>query len=132
MSGRCRKLAIGGLVIGLLPTSLAGAEALPDPLQAGWQGQPVCELLRDGAELRVLRCTFPPGVGHERHFHAPNFGYALSGGSMRLTDGSGVRVAQLKTGSSFSSAGTPWHEALNIGDTTISYLIVEPKSPTAP
>lgn len=108
------------------------ADPLPDPLAAGWKGVPVCEQLRDDAELRVLRCTFPPGVGHERHFHAPNFGYALSGGKMRLTDSRGVREAELKTGSSFSSEGTEWHEALNIGDTTVSYLIIEPKSTVTP
>ena len=45
---------------------------------------------------------------------------------MRLTDAGGTRIAELKTGSSFSSGGTPWHEVLNIGDTTVSYLIIEP------
>jgi len=95
-------------------------------LLAGWQGEPVCELLEQDTRLRVLRCSFAPGVGHERHFHAPHWGYALEGGLMRLTDSSGVREARLKTGSSFSSEGTPWHEVLNIGDTTVTYLIVEP------
>ena len=46
---------------------------------------------------------------------------------MRLTDAKGVRVAQLQAGSSFTSAGTPWHEVLNIGDTTVIYLIIETK-----
>lgn len=102
--------------------------ALPDPLAAGWQGRSVCELLRDDESLRVLRCTFPPGVGHERHAHAPHWGYALSGGRMRITDARGVREAEIESGSSFTSAGVPWHEVLNIGETTVAYLIVEPKS----
>jgi quercetin dioxygenase-like cupin family protein len=104
------------------------AEPLPDPLQAGWKGVPVCELLREDQALRILRCSFAPGVGHERHFHAAHFGYALSGGRMRLTDAGGVREAELKTGSSFNSEGTEWHEVLNTGDTTVTYLIVEPKN----
>jgi quercetin dioxygenase-like cupin family protein len=108
------------------------AGPLPDPLQAGWKGVPVCELLRDDRAMRVLRCSFAPGVGHERHYHAPHFGYALSGGRMRLTDASGVREAELKTGSSFDSEGTEWHEVMNIGDTTVTYLIVEPRAPTPP
>jgi len=102
------------------------AQELPDPLAAGWQGQDVCELLEQTDTLRVLRCTFPPGVGHERHFHAPHYGYALSGGTMKLTDARGTRVATLKTGSDFSSSGTPWHSVLNVGDTTVQYLIIEP------
>ncbi|MBX9643665.1 MAG: cupin domain-containing protein [Novosphingobium sp.] len=98
---------------------------LPDALLAGWKGRPTCELLSQSATNRVLKCTFKPGTGHERHFHPVNFGYALSGGVMRLTDAKGIRVATIKTGSSFSSAGTEWHEAVNIGKTTVAYLIVE-------
>jgi hypothetical protein len=30
----------------------------------------MCEALHDGADHRVLRCTVPPGIGHERQrFH---------------------------------------------------------------
>lgn len=66
-------------------------------------------------------------MGHERHFHAPNFGYAISGGRMRITDGTGIREVDLPDGSSFFSAGTEWHEVVNIGATTVVYLIVEAK-----
>lgn len=100
---------------------------LPDPLAAGWQGHPVCEKLHDDARHRVLRCTFPPGVGHERHYHARHFGYALAGGRMRLTDAEGTREVVLDTGSSYVSEGVAWHEVLNVGDTTVVYLIVEPR-----
>ena len=98
---------------------------LPDPLAAGWEGTPVCERLHENADQRILRCTFPPGVGHERHFHAPNFGYAVMGGRMQLTDASGTRVVDLPTDSSFYSSGQEWHEVLNVGETTVVYLIVE-------
>lgn len=108
--------------------ALADENALPDPLEAGWKGKPVCEGLRDDALLRVARCTFPPGVGHERHFHAPHFGYVLEGGRMRIVDANGTREVDLRTGYSWNSDGVPWHEALNIGDTVSSYLIVEPKT----
>lgn len=101
--------------------------ALPDPLQAGWNGAPVCENLHEDADQRVLRCTFPPGVGHERHFHPPHFGYAIAGGRVRISDDRGERELDLATGSSFHSDGVDWHEVLNVGGTTIVYLIVEPK-----
>ena len=44
-----------------------------------------------------------------------------------MTDTNGVREVDLTTGSSYSSEGVPWHEVLNIGTTTIVYLIVETK-----
>ena len=113
------------LFFGLILTTLANE--LPDPLAAGWQGEKVCELLNEDDKQRILRCTFEPGVGHEKHFHTAHFGYALSGGTMRLISESGTREVTLKTGSSYTSDGVEWHEVLNIGDTTVTYLIVEPK-----
>lgn len=100
---------------------------LPDPLAAGWRGEPVCEKLHDDARHRVLRCTFPPGVGHERHYHEPHFGYAIAGGRMQLVSADGTREVDLATGSSYTSDGVAWHEVLNVGDTTVVYLIVEPR-----
>ena len=98
---------------------------LPSALEAGWQGERTCELLHEAPSHRVLRCTFPPGVGHERHFHPAHFGYALSGGQMQLTDALGTRTTDLVTGSHYSSAGVASHEGLNVGETTVTYLIVE-------
>ena len=103
------------------------AQPLPDPLAAGWKGVAVCERLHEDETQRVLRCTFPPRIGHERHYHRSHFGYALSGGRMCITDATGAREAALAAGSSYTSAGTAWHEVLNVGDTTVQYLIVESK-----
>ena len=111
----------------LLVTIPVLAEELPDPVTAGWQGESVCEVLREDTELRVFRCIFPPGVGHERHFHPRHFGYALSGGTMRVTSESGTREVTLETGSYSFSEGIPWLEVVNVGDTTVSYLMIEPK-----
>jgi mannose-6-phosphate isomerase-like protein (cupin superfamily) len=110
----------------LLLTACAGRPSLPDPLEAKWRGVSVCENLHEDSDQRILRCSFPPGVGHERHFHPRHFGYAISGGRMRITDTNGTRDVDLATGSSFTSGGVAWHEVLNIGDTTVVYLIVEP------
>jgi len=129
-SGRGRDACCYSIPLLLVITVLAACtttSTLPDPLAAGWNGAPVCELLHEDSDQRILRCTFEPGVGHERHFHAANFGYAISGGRMRVTDENGIREADLPTGSSFVSAGVVWHEVLNIGNTTVKYLIVEPK-----
>ncbi len=100
---------------------------LPDPLEAGWNGTAVCESLHEDSEQRILCCVFPPGVGHERHFHVPHFGYTIAGGRMRITDGSGVREVEALAGSSFTSDGVTWHEVLNVGNTTSEFLIIERK-----
>lgn len=102
-------------------------KALPDPLAAGWKGGKTCEMLRENGSMRALRCVFPPGHGHEKHVHAAHFGYVEKGGRMRLTDAKGVREVDLDDGDSWWSDEVDWHEAVNIGETTAIYVIVEPK-----
>ena len=102
-----------------------GNLSLPSALEAGWEGERVCELRHQSDTHRVLRCAFPPGVGHERHYHPAHYGYALSGGTMRITDAGGTRTVDLATGADYSSDGTPWHEVVNVGETPVIYLIVE-------
>ena len=101
------------------------SSSLPDPLAAGWMGESVCEVLQETKDIRVLKCSFPPGVGHERHYHGPHVGYTLSGSLMKITDTTGTREVETKTGTSFSSTGIDWHEVLNIGNHTAQYLIIE-------
>ena len=100
---------------------------IPDPLAARWNNETVCELVEENEKLRVLKCTFNPGAGHDKHYHDPHFGYALSGSAFRIKDKNGVREINLVTGSHFYNEGVEWHEVLNIGDSTAVYLIFEPK-----
>lgn len=102
--------------------------ALPQALCAGWENERVCELLNEDAQIRVLRCTFAPGVGHEAHYHPPHFGYVLEGESvMRITTAEGVADRPVRAGGSFSNEAETRHAALNIGDQTTRYLIIEKK-----
>jgi quercetin dioxygenase-like cupin family protein len=101
--------------------------SLPDPLQAGWNNKAVCKLVEENESIRVLKCTFKPGVGHEKHYHKPHFGYTLAGSTFQIADASGTREVSPATGSNFYSEGTKWHEVLNIGDSTAVFLIIEPK-----
>ena len=117
------------LAASLLVSAVVASESLPDPLAAGWKGEAVCERLHEDADQRVLRCTFPPGVGHERHYHGPHFGYVITGGRMRIVDEDGERVVDLADDLTWTSEGVDWHEVQNIGDTTSVYLIVEPNRP---
>ncbi|WP_299111268.1 cupin domain-containing protein [uncultured Winogradskyella sp.] len=100
---------------------------LPDPLEAGWKDKSVCEVIEDNPKIRVLKCTFKPGVGHEKHYHNPHFGYTLSGGTFRITDASGTREVDVPTGYTFSKDKISIHEVLNIGETTAVFLITEYK-----
>lgn len=119
-------LKIGSLLLSLPIVAAAVHESLPDPLAAGWNGEPVCEQLKKDEKQRILRCTFPPGVGHERHFHAKHFGYAIVGGRMRITDDTGTREIDIETHATWESDGVGWHEVLNVGKATSIYLIIEP------
>lgn len=114
-------------VLCLLVLSCKPVEKLPDPLQAGWKGKKVCEILEENKSVRILKCTFPPNVGHEKHYHNPHFGYTLSGGKFRITDTTGAREVEVPEGYSFSNGRKTIHEVLNIGKTTAVFLIVEYK-----
>lgn len=127
MKSRYIASIIGFILIFIIQTGKASTPSLPDPLAAGWNGSSVCELLKEDDKQRILRCTFPPGVGHERHFHAANFGYTVSGGKMKITDVSGSREVNIPSGSYFPTKAIEWHEVINIGETTFIYLIVEQK-----
>ena len=128
-----RRAAVFTLVLTLaaaLPAAAfdAGpATALPHAFDAGWHGQKTCSLLYEDDAVRVGRCSFPPGVGHEKHYHDPHFGYVLEGGTLRITDADGTRIVTTAAGADWSTDRRTVHEALNIGETTTSYLIVEPR-----
>ena len=100
---------------------------LPNAFDAGWEGQETCELLFEDDSVRVGRCVFPAGIGHEKHYHNPHFGYVLEGGVLRIVDSNGERKVTTQTGGDWSTTTITVHEALNIGETTTSYLIMEPK-----
>lgn len=115
------------LILTLLYSFTVHVDNLKGPLETGWEGHKVCIKLSENKHQNILRCTFPPGIGHEKHQHNANFGYAISGGKMQITDNKGTRIVDLATNSYFESFGTKWHEVLNVGDTTIIYLILESK-----
>jgi quercetin dioxygenase-like cupin family protein len=106
----------------------AGGEApdLPHAFEAGWKGQETCSVLFEDASVRVARCIFPPGVGHEKHYHNPHFGYVLEAGRLRIEDSGGRREIETRAGADWSTSEITVHEAVNVGDSTTSYLIVEP------
>ena len=121
-------LVIGAILLAACASASAQVAPLPMALCAGWAGERTCEVQHEDAEIRVLRCTFPPGVGHEMHYHPPHFGYVLEGESvMRITTVDGVVDRPVRAGSTFASDTEVRHAALNVGAQTTRYLIVEKK-----
>jgi beta-alanine degradation protein BauB len=110
-------------------TQTMATAPLPSAFDAGWKGERVCEKLFENAQMRAARCSFAPGIGHERHFHPPHWGYIEQGTTMRITSAAGTVDRVLKSGTNWWSDGIDWHEAVNIGTTTGVYVIVEPKQP---
>lgn len=119
---------LAAILLAACASASAQVAPLPMALCAGWQGERVCELMQEDAQIRVLRCTFPPGVGHEMHYHPPHFGYVLEGDSvMRITTAQGVVDRPVRAGTSFSNDAEIQHAALNVGTQTTRYLIIEKK-----
>lgn|SRR5690554_4811530 len=101
---------------------------LPDPHEAGWKGEQICEVIFENEQQRVLRCTFPPGTGHEKHYHEPHFGYTVKGSTFRMISDNGTREVDVPSGSHFHNSEIIEHEVLNIGDSTAVFLIFEVKN----
>lgn len=125
---RIQSLALvltGGLAFQSIEAPADETQGLPHAFDAGWQGQKTCEVIFQDESMRVGRCVFPPGVGHEKHYHNPHFGYVLEGSTLKIIDQSGEREVTTRAGGSWSTESVTVHEALNVGDSTTSYLIVE-------
>jgi quercetin dioxygenase-like cupin family protein len=86
------KLLVSILGMAVLAVPLAAsAEDVPDALSVEWQGIKPCEKLHEDDQIRILRCTFPPGSKHVRHQHPSNFSYVLSGGKLQVQNASGLQ-----------------------------------------
>jgi quercetin dioxygenase-like cupin family protein len=124
-------VVLAGIVLTLSPLA-ATADEVRDAFSVEWQGKHPCEKLYEDSQIRIGRCTFPPGAVHLCHSHPGDFGYTLSGGRGQVRDARGTRQGETKAGSYRDNAPVPWHEYTNVGDTTISLLIFERKYQPAP
>ncbi|MCG8443889.1 MAG: hypothetical protein MI723_18970 [Caulobacterales bacterium] len=134
MAERRAHAGLAGLALALALGGAARAEGpfdgpLPIGACAGWKGERVCEVLHEDEQIIVSRCIFPPGGGHDPHYHPPRVGYVLEGGAvMRLATPDGeVEVTPRTDAVSVSDAATV-HSVLNVSeDQTLRYLTIEKK-----
>lgn len=115
------------ILILLFPIAAQAQEQLPDTIEAGWKDKPVCEVLYEDDKIRTGTCTYPPGIGQDRHTHGPYFTYVVSGGTLQVKSERGTFESTSTTGNSGKSNGVNWHELENIGETTIKFLFIETK-----
>lgn len=120
-----------GMALVMSPLAVRG-ENVPDALSVEWQGQKPCEKLFEDAQVRIARCTFPPGAVHVRHSHPGYLSYVLGGGKGQIQDERGTRQVEVRTDTYTNSAPIAWHELTNTGDTTLRYLVVERKYEAVP
>jgi quercetin dioxygenase-like cupin family protein len=125
-------VASGAALTLLIGPAAALAESVPDALFVEWHGKKPCEMLSEDAQVRIARCTLPPGAVHVCHSHPAYSFYVLSGGHGQVQDENGARKIELVTGAFVDATATPWHEFANIGETTLEFLIVEKKYQPAP
>src|SRR6516162_5434903 len=123
--GACSLIVFFGMTALTVPAAIA--EDVPDALSVEWQGKKPCESFFEDAQIRVSRCTLPPGTVHVCHSHPSYVYYVLSGGKAEVKDDKGTRKADLATGSFIESPPVPWHDLANIGETTLQFLIIEKK-----
>ena len=130
------KIALAAAALGAsaMPEAInpARADDVPDALSVEWQGKNPCEKLFEDAQVRMARCTFPPGAMHVCHSHPAYLSYVVSGGQGQVQDEKGTRKVNFVTGALADVPPVPWHELANTGDTTLQFLIVEKKYQTAP
>ena len=122
-------LGSAGILNGI---EMAKADDVPDALSVEWQGKKPCEKLFDDAQVRVVRCTFPPGAVHVCHSHPGYLSYVVNGGQGQIQDEKGIRKIDVVAGALLDVPPTPWHEFANVGDTTIQFVVVEKKYQVAP
>src|SRR5215475_4283230 len=113
MTSRFLARVSAGFLVLVAPCA-ANAQDVPNALSVEWQGQKPCEKLFEDAQVRISRCTFPPGAMHVCHSHPSYITYALSGGKAQLQDEKGTRQVELSTGSHGDVPPVPWHELTNI------------------
>lgn len=86
----------------------------------------VYQFVAENERMRVLKTTFKPGDTAKMHHHPQHMAYVLKGGKLRLISEGKTQELNLEEGKAVFLAQQD-HEATNIDDTTIEFLVVELK-----
>jgi hypothetical protein len=83
-----------------------------------WQRKKPCEKLHEDDQIRILRCTFPPGG--QASASPRKFRLLVKRWNVEVLNASGTRQVETVTDAATLSPAIPWHEVTNIADTTLS------------
>jgi len=86
----------------------------------------------DNSHVRVVENVLKPGEQDAQHTHPAGWYYVTEGGRMRVTYADGkVQIWEPKTGESGWMEAEAPHTSVNVGTTTMGFILVEVKSASA-
>jgi quercetin dioxygenase-like cupin family protein len=89
-----------------------------------------CKVLNDTANVRLILVTLHPGDKLPLHSHPTWIFYSLTGGKIGHVEQGKTTTLTLEPGMHAAGVSGPAHEDVNLGNTDVSFLVVEitPKS----
>jgi quercetin dioxygenase-like cupin family protein len=87
------------------------------------------KVLSENQYIRVVQSTFKPGAKEGMHTHPASWYYVTRPGKLKITYAGGkVELWAPKAGESAWMDGEEPHTAVNVGKTTLQYIMVEVKN----
>lgn len=122
-----RSLVLAGiLAAGLGWKAAAAADPSMDPIKVGPN---VYKTVFENDRVRTLEVTFNPGDKIALHTHPDHFAYALTEGSLKITNAAGKSVDVAGKPGQLFWIDAESHAAENTGKTVFRLLVVELKEP---
>src|SRR5215813_10466654 len=98
------------------------AEDVPDALSVEWQGQKPCEKLFEDDQVRISRCSFPPGATHVCHSHPAYLFYVLSGVEIEAIEAKEMRSGARAKRPAFTEERVPCGAVTAPGGNSVQWL----------
>ncbi len=122
-----RSLVLAGiLAAGLGWRAAAAVDPSMDPIKVGPN---IYKTVFENDRVRTMEVTFNPGDKIALHSHPDHFAYALTEGSLKITNGDGKSVDAVGKPGQLFWMGAESHAAENTGKTVFRLLVVELKEP---
>ena len=89
----------------------------------------IYDVLLENEDVKILKVSFPPGVGDNMHDHYPFSFYVIDGGKLQVTLPDG-KVNEMEAGDGFSGHNEKGvrHKVKNVGEEAVNIILVEHKN----